>query len=168
MAQMKKVSDAKANGENPDFGFKTDEGKLRFDLIPLDSLSELAEVYNYGDSKYPKNNWRKGMSWMRVFAAALRHLFAWARGEEIDPESGCTHLGHACWGIITLMNYARSYRKGDDRVKDMGLAPGEDPYQFEVKERKVEQKPTKKDTSKRGKRKSKVTRKKSNRSGHKE
>jgi hypothetical protein len=39
----------------------------------------------------------------RYYAAALRHLPAWRGGEELDPESGLTHLAHALANAAFLM-----------------------------------------------------------------
>lgn len=102
-----------------DPGKKFDFGKHRYDLIPGDSLDELVKVYNYGAKKYEDENWRKGMSWKRIFGALMRHSWAWFRGEDIDPESGLHHMAHAAWQCFTLLNYSRTRPEFDDRVKDM-------------------------------------------------
>lgn len=100
-------------------GKKFDQGKLRYDLIPGDSLEWLVKVYTMGADKYDDENWREGMSWKRIFGAIMRHLWAWFRGEDIDKESGLPHLAHATWGCFTLLNYMRTHPDKDDRVKDL-------------------------------------------------
>ena len=100
-------------------GIKYDEGKLRFDLIPGDALEELAIIYTFGARKYEDNNWRKGMLWSRVFGAIMRHLWAFFRGQDLDPESGRPHLAHAAWGCFTLLNYMKTRKEFDDRIKDL-------------------------------------------------
>ncbi len=107
----------KSEVKSSDVGVKFDAGKVRYDLIPADSLHKLAEVYTFGASKYDDENWRKGFSWKRVFAAVMRHSWAWFRGEDLDPESGLPHLAHAAWGLFTLMNFADTNIQYDDRVK---------------------------------------------------
>jgi len=99
-------------------GIKYDEGKLRYDLIPGDALESLVEVYTFGSKKYDDNNWRKGLSWNRVFGAIMRHLWAWFRGEDSDKESGLPHLAHAAWGCFTLLSLAKTNIDYDDRIKD--------------------------------------------------
>lgn len=99
-------------------GNKFDSDKLRFDLIPVDALTELAKVYTMGCKKYGENNWRKGLWWGRIFAALMRHLWAFWRGEELDKESGLSHVIHAMWGCATLFNYSHTHPELDDRVKD--------------------------------------------------
>ena len=96
---------------------KDDSGKVRLDLLPVASLWDVARVYTYGAGKYAPDNWRKGMDWSRVYAAILRHLFRFWNGEDIDPESDLPHLAHAAFGVLTLLEYARSHRECDDRVK---------------------------------------------------
>ena len=97
-------------------GMKFDEGKTRYDLIPAYSLHMLAEVYTFGARKYADNNWRKGLKWSRVFGAAMRHLWAFWKGEDTDPESGLPHLCHAAWCVFTLLDYTQSRKELDDRV----------------------------------------------------
>lgn len=94
---------------------KDDWGKLRFDLIPPIPLSELAAIYTMGAAKYNDDNWLKGMNWRRVRAAIERHLNAFDRGEDVDPESGLPHVMHAAWGCFTLSQYMRTHRDWDDR-----------------------------------------------------
>ena len=107
-------------------GKKYDHGKLRYDLIPFDSLEKLAEVYSYGASKYEDQNWRKGMSWSRCIGAMLRHTFIWIRGETIDEESGCHHLAMSAWYCLSLMNYEKTHPDMDDRVKDLVVEHAKD------------------------------------------
>lgn len=98
-------------------GYKDDAGKLRFDLIPAAALEALAEVYTVGAAKYEDRNWERGMRWGRVFAAVMRHLWAWWRGEDADPETGLSHLAHAAWGCLALIEYGRTHRELDDRPR---------------------------------------------------
>lgn len=94
---------------------KDDDGKARFDLIPAVPLQSLADVYTFGARKYADRNWEKGIKWGRVFAAICRHLWSYWRGEDVDTESGMTHLAHAAWGCFTLMEFERTHKELDDR-----------------------------------------------------
>ncbi len=98
-------------------GVKYDSGKLRFDLLAVKPLEQIVEIYTHGAVKYEDNNWRKGLSWGRVFAATMRHLWAWWRGQDRDEDSGLSPLAHAAWGCLTLMEYERTHPEMDDRVK---------------------------------------------------
>ena len=96
-------------------GARFNDGKTRFDLIPLSALKDCADVFEYGAEKYAAWNWAKGMDWSVPYACMLRHLEAWYRGEDTDPESGLPHLGHVMCNLIMLSHYAKNYKDGDDR-----------------------------------------------------
>lgn len=97
-------------------GVKHDAGKLRFDLLPVEPLRELARVYTIGATKYADNNWRKGLAWGRVFAAMMRHAWSWWGGERNDPVDGQHHLASVAWCALTLIEYERTHPELDDRV----------------------------------------------------
>lgn len=86
-------------------GKRYDVGKLRYDLIPVDALKELALVYSKGAEKYADRNWEKGMSWSRVIGPLMRHLEAFRRGEIIDQETGCRHMAQVAWNALALVSY---------------------------------------------------------------
>lgn len=96
-------------------GRKDDTGKLRYDLIPAEPLAKVAHVYTMGAAKYDDRNWEKGLKWGRVFAAMMRHLWAWWKGESIDKEGGQHHLASVAWGALALMEYERTHPELDDR-----------------------------------------------------
>jgi hypothetical protein len=96
-------------------GARFNVGKADYSLIPLSTLEDEARVWMYGEKKYKRNNWKKGMKWSVPLACALRHLAAWQGGEDIDHESGETHLAHVMCNIRMLTLYAKSYPEGDDR-----------------------------------------------------
>ena len=97
-------------------GKKDDGGKARMDLIPPEALFALAAVLGFGASKYAPRNWEKGMSWGRVFAALMRHMWAWWRGEKKDPETGFSHLWHALACISFLVAFEERSTGTDDRA----------------------------------------------------
>lgn len=86
-------------------GAKFDDGKARFDLLSPPFLFGTAEVLRYGAVKYADRNWEKGISYGRVFAGIMRHLWAWWGGEDRDPETGMSHLWHSACGIQFLISY---------------------------------------------------------------
>lgn len=86
-------------------GTKYDGGKARYDLIPPEALDELAHLYAFGASKYADRNWEKGINYSRVFAALMRHAWAWWRGERIDPETGLSHMASVAWNAFALFTY---------------------------------------------------------------
>ena len=96
-------------------GKKNDTGKLRFDLIPVEPLRKVAEVYSIGSRKYVDRNWEKGLQWGRVFAALQRHAWAFWNGEQVDKDDGQHHLASVVWCALALMEYERTHKELDDR-----------------------------------------------------
>lgn len=84
---------------------KFDEGKTRYDLIPPEALEQLVDILTFGAKTYGDRNWEKGLPYGRIFAATMRHLWKWWRGEDCDPESKLPHLAHAACNIFFLMTY---------------------------------------------------------------
>ena len=72
-------------------------------LIPGSATVEEAIVMGLGAAKYGPYNWRDHSVAASVYVGALkRHVETWFDGEDIDPESGVSHLAHAraCLGIL--------------------------------------------------------------------
>jgi hypothetical protein len=85
-------------------GKKNDFGKTRWDLMPLGPLEQICLAMMEGAAEYGPYNYRYIENWRRrYFAACCRHLFAWMRGEWIDPKSRLSHLAHAGACILILM-----------------------------------------------------------------
>lgn len=98
---------------------KNDQGKLRYDLIPPESLRELARVYTIGAHKYADDNWKNGLDRKRIEAALFRHFEAARAGETFDPEDGQRHLASVAWCAFALMWYDMQVENDDthDREK---------------------------------------------------
>ena len=87
-------------------GMKFDTGKNRLDLVEPEFIENVGKVLTFGAKKYAPNNWQKVEEPVdRYYAATLRHLLAWRRGEKIDPESGLNHLSHVATNIMFLMHF---------------------------------------------------------------
>lgn len=99
-------------------GRKDDQGKLRYDLIPWEpGMTEVAKVYTLGAVKYGARNWQKGIAYSRMFAALMRHLFAyWVKKEEIDEENGQHHLASVIFYCLAFMYFDAVGGDNDDRV----------------------------------------------------
>lgn len=90
--------------ENKNLGIKDDSKKPRWNLLPLKSTEEVVKVLTFGGNKYGDDNWRLVPNHKpRYFSAALRHIWAWMRGETKDPESNHHHLAHAICCLLFLM-----------------------------------------------------------------
>lgn len=98
-------------------GARFNAGKPDYALIPMTLLEGEARVWAYGAKKYAAWNWMKGMDWSVPFACAMRHMAAWQRGEDTDPETGENHLDHAMCNLRMLRYYADFYKEGDNRPK---------------------------------------------------
>jgi hypothetical protein len=97
---------------------KDDSQKPPIHLIPVQPLKEMATVFGFGARKYGENNWRKDLgntSWGRTYSSIQRHLLSFWDGEDIDPESGFTHLSHAATQMLILIEQYNNCKEMDDR-----------------------------------------------------
>lgn len=69
-------------------------GKRKWDLIHYKSLEPMIEVLEFGALKYAPRNWQKPMDTREILNSMQRHLAALMDGEEIDKDSGISHMGH--------------------------------------------------------------------------
>ena len=104
-------------------GLRFNEGKIRHDLVPAIAQNEYAKVLTVGAQKYAERNWEKGMSWSKVVASLERHLNAFKRGEDIDPETGLYHTAQIMCNAAFLTEYLFTYPQGDDRPKWYKMKP---------------------------------------------
>ena len=89
-------------------GSKDDKEKNRLDLIEPEFIEGIGGVLTFGANKYEPNNWQKVEdAENRYYAAALRHLIAWRKGEKTDTESGLSHLDHVACNIMFLKHFER-------------------------------------------------------------
>ncbi len=98
-------------------GIKHDNGKPSLALLPTEALEEIAKVMDFGAKKYDADNWRGGFTYRRVASSLLRHIFAWLKGEDLDPESGLSHLAHAGCNVLFLLTFVITKTGTDDRYK---------------------------------------------------
>lgn len=117
--KLQKIIDAKKQKNNfiKDKAPKFDEGKVRFDLIPVYPITEIAKTFNYGATKYFRDSYRTGepIEWSRTFASILRHLYAFWSGVDTDEESNMLHLAHAATQTMILLEHSKFNKEKDDR-----------------------------------------------------
>jgi len=99
---------------------KFDDGKRDWSLLPYDSIEEIAKVLEFGKIKYAAWNWTEGggFKYTRVFNASMRHLLAFMRGEDKDPDSGLSHIAHLACNVLFLLHFIlnkEKYNTCDDR-----------------------------------------------------
>lgn len=97
-------------------GLRYNQGKRRLDLVPTSFVDGVADVLGFGAQKYSDNNWRKGMKWSSVVASLKRHLAAFEKGEDYDPESGLLHIDHVGCNLAFLKEYYKIAPQFDDRL----------------------------------------------------
>lgn len=90
-------------------GAKDDSVKSRLDLVLgsfARSLEGVGEVGTFGANKYTDNGWKKVLNAKERYAnAMLRHYFAYKRGEELDEDSGLSHLKHLAWNALAVLHF---------------------------------------------------------------
>ena len=101
----RKVLDPAKNESVSSESIKNDfaDKKPRWDLLPIEELAGVVDVYTAGAKKYGENRWQtlpNGVN--RYLGAFFRHLTAYKRGEQFDPEDGCLHLDKCIWNMIAV------------------------------------------------------------------
>ena len=89
--------------ENPKLIQALKDGKVPLEYLLPTLWPGDAAIHKLGADKYGERNWRKNRIKASTYEGAiLRHFMAWAAGEDIDPESGHSHLYHirACCGVV--------------------------------------------------------------------
>jgi hypothetical protein len=90
--------------------------KCPLGLVPPYAMQETAWVHKLGSTKYGPFNWRdSGVCASTYVHAILRHLNAWRDGEDLDPESGRSHIAHVACCCNILLDAANCGKLVDDR-----------------------------------------------------
>ena len=102
-------------------GLRYNTGKLRWSLVSRKALAPMVRVLMFGAEKYDDHNWKKGLKYTEVCESLQRHLNAFIDGEDNDPESKLTHVGHIMCNAMFL-SYMFLFKKDcDDRFIDKNL-----------------------------------------------
>lgn len=120
------------------------KGKLRYELISKIATEEKAKVYTLGAHKYTlykdtegniikgsdikledaykyeiyadgSNNWKDGLRFTEVLDSLKRHIEAFAKGEDYDPDLNTYHLANAAWNIDVLLEQYTTHPELDNR-----------------------------------------------------
>lgn len=86
----------------------TEDGKLRYDLIPLDALDRWAGLMTRGMRKYGERNWERGQSMARMESSALRHLIQYLKGERDED-----HLAAVLFNVGALIDHEERIARGE-------------------------------------------------------
>lgn len=99
----------------------TASGKGRYDLLPVNAIHRLAQLYERGAVKYDARNWEKGIPVSRMFDSALRHVFQALSGDQSED-----HLAGAVFNLIGIMEYEERAEVWDSsRYSDLFAGMGE-------------------------------------------
>ena len=77
--------------------------KPNYSAVPVPVLYELGAALSEGARKYGGYNWRvAGVRASVYIDATRRHLDSWWEGEDIDPDSGLSHITKAIASLVVL------------------------------------------------------------------
>lgn len=92
--------------------------KVPMSTVPAAVMAEVGLAMLEGALKYGRHNYRvSGVRASVYYDAALRHIFSWWEGQDLDPDSGAA-LSHVTKAIASLVVLRDSMRQGmltDDR-----------------------------------------------------
>ena len=91
---------------NEQGGMKKDGDKYRWSLLDYQTLNDVVGVLELGAKKYGAGNY-KLVEPIRYVDALHRHWYSYQSGEDIDPESGKSHLHHMICCLMFLDYFRR-------------------------------------------------------------
>ncbi len=104
--------------------------KVPMSTVPAPVLMEVGLAMLEGARKYGRHNYRDaGVRASVYYDALMRHLTAWWEGEDIDPDSGLSHIVKAIACLVVLRDSMYRGNWVDDRPPE-----GEDGWQKELNE----------------------------------
>ena len=105
-------------------GIKHDSKKPKMNLLPPKAIVEVAKVLTFGAQKYGPENWKELEDLQnRYLAGALRHIFAHMDGEQLDPETGLSHMAHAlCCLLFKLEIELENAKIEEERPRETDTA----------------------------------------------
>jgi len=101
--------------------------KAPMSTVPANVLAELGVAMLEGACKYGRHNYRaSGVRASVYYDGTLRHLMAWWEGEDIDPDSGISHITKAIASLTVLRDAMMQGMVTDDRP------PSAKPFYYEL------------------------------------
>jgi hypothetical protein len=95
-----------------------DQDKPPLAYLPSAALREISMVQEYGARKYgTTDNFRQGMEVRRNLSCALRHIYEYLDGNDLDNESGRNHLAHAACRLMFVLQNIKDGVAVDDRYR---------------------------------------------------
>jgi len=97
---------------------KTAAGSAKYSTVAIPPIvkAELGGAMTEGARKYGRFNWRKDSITASTYIDALsRHIDAWIEGEDIDQESGYSHIVKAIATLVVMRDAMLHGMFNDDR-----------------------------------------------------
>ena len=90
--------------------------KVPLSVVPSNVLMEIGVALLEGGAKYGKHNYRvAGIRYSVYYDALMRHIMAWWEGEDLDPDSGLSHVTKAISTLVVLRDAMLNEMFTDDR-----------------------------------------------------
>ena len=90
--------------------------KVPFSTVPAEVIAEVGLAMLEGALKYGRHNFRDvGVRASVYYDALFRHLTAWWEGQDVDPDSGLSHLVKAMACLAVLRDSQIRENWTDDR-----------------------------------------------------
>lgn len=90
--------------------------KLPLHVVSMPVMAEIGLGMMEGARKYGSHNYRvAGVRASVYFDATMRHLMSWWEGEDIDPDSGLSHISKAMSALHVLRDAMMNDKWNDDR-----------------------------------------------------
>ena len=90
--------------------------KVPLSTIPTQVIAEVGLAMLEGARKYGRSNYRVvGIKSSVYYDAAMRHLMAYWEGEDIDPDSGLSHITKAIATLFVMRDAMLNGKCDDDR-----------------------------------------------------
>lgn len=90
--------------------------KVPFSTVPAQVTAEVGLALLEGARKYGRHNYRiAGVRASVYYDATMRHLSAWYEGQDLDPDSGLSHIVKALACLFVLRDAENNSAMTDDR-----------------------------------------------------
>ena len=113
--------------ENPKHIQAMKDGKAPLEYLVDFVMTGDAYVHQGGAIKYGYRNWTIDKIKASTYIAAIRrHLKAWSEGEDLDPDSGWSHLYHIRAGCAIVLDADNAGTLIDDRDRAESISQVKD------------------------------------------
>lgn len=90
--------------------------KVPMSTVSAPVIAELGLAMMEGARKYGRHNYRDaGVRASVYYDAVMRHMMAWWEGEDVDPDSGLSHITKAIASLAVLRDSMLNKNYEDDR-----------------------------------------------------